>query len=66
MGDSVHIAVDTGGTFTDVFVIDEEMQHTFIGKAATTPDDLLKGVMTGLGEVATQMGQDVEGLLNAT
>jgi len=60
------VAVDIGGTFTDVFVIDEEMQHTFIGKAATTPDDLLKGVMTGLGEVATQMGQDVVGLLNAT
>ena len=60
------IAVDIGGTFTDVFVVDEEIKRTFISKAATTPDDLLVGVMTGLDEVAAQMGLNVEKLLNAT
>ena len=60
------VAVDIGGTFTDVFVLDEETGHTFISKTATTPDDLLVGVMTGLDEVAAQMGLNVEKLLNAT
>ena len=46
------IAVDIGGTFTDVFVVDKEIKRTFISKAATTPDDLLVGVMTGRDEVA--------------
>jgi len=60
------IAVEIGGTFTDAFVVDEEIKRTFISKAATTPDDLLVGVMTGLDEVAAQMGLNVEKLLNAT
>ena len=54
------IAVDIGGTFTDVFVVDEEIKRTFISKTATTPDDLLVGVMTGLDEVAAQMGLNIE------
>ena len=33
------VAVDIGGTFTDVFVLDEETGRTFISKTATTPDD---------------------------
>ncbi len=60
------IAVDIGGTFTDVFVLDEETERTFIGKTATTPDDLLVEVMTGLDEAAAQMGLNIEKLLNAT
>ena len=60
------IAVDIGGTFTDVFVVDEEIKRTFISKAATTPDDLLVGVMTELDEAAAQMGLNIEKLLNAT
>ena len=57
------IAVDIGGTFTDVFVVDEEIKRTFISKAATTPDDLLVGVMTELDEAAAQMGLNIEKLL---
>ena len=60
------VAVDIGGTFTDVFVLDEETGRTFISKIATTPDDLLVGVMTGLDEAAAQMGLNIEKLLNAT
>ena len=60
------VAVDIGGTFTDVFVVDEEIKRTFISKTATTPDDLLVGVMTGLDEAAAQMGLNIEKLLNAT
>ncbi|SVA52863.1 uncharacterized protein METZ01_LOCUS105717, partial [marine metagenome] len=60
------VAVDIGGTFTDVFVLDEETERTFISKTATTPDDLLVGVMTGLDEAAAQMGLNIEKLLNAT
>ena len=57
------IAVDIGGTFTDVFVLDKETKRTFINKTTTTPDDLLVGVMMGLDEAAAQMGLNIEKLL---
>ena len=60
------VAVDIGGTFTDVFVLEKETKRTFISKTATTPDDLLVGVMTGLDESAAQIGLNIEKLLNAT
>ncbi|MEE8275691.1 MAG: hydantoinase/oxoprolinase N-terminal domain-containing protein [Alphaproteobacteria bacterium] len=37
------IAVDIGGTFTDVVAIDGASGHSAIGKVLTTPDDLLDG-----------------------
>ncbi len=41
------IAVDIGGTFTNVFAIDGASGHAAIGKVLTTPDDLPDGVLCG-------------------
>ena len=41
------IGVDTGGTYTDVCVIDEKGSVT-IGKAPTTPTRLDDGIMDAL------------------
>ena len=41
------VAVDIGGTFTDVVVMDDASGKTFAGKSLTTPDDLQRGVFDG-------------------
>ena len=45
------IGVDTGGTYTDVCVIDKEGYLT-IGKSPTTPGQLEKGVIDALENAA--------------
>jgi N-methylhydantoinase A len=59
------IGVDTGGTFTDVTVIDETGQF-FVNKAPTTPHDFSIGVMDALAEVARDMGLSRGELLQRT
>ena len=60
------IGVDTGGTYTDVCVIDEKGGVT-IGKAPTTPRDLVEGVMDALQNAAEARGISRRDLLtNAT
>ncbi len=46
------IAVDIGGTFTDVVAIDGASGQAAIGKVLTTPDDLPDGVLTCLEDAA--------------
>jgi N-methylhydantoinase A len=57
------IAVDIGGTFTDVIVIDDSTGRTCMGKALTTPKDLQQGVMDGLANAAQELGLQVPDLL---
>lgn len=57
------VAVDIGGTFTDVVVMDDASGKTFAGKSLTTPDDLQRGVFDGLVDAAGQVGVDVAQLL---
>ena len=57
------VAVDIGGTFTDVVVIEDESGETFAGKSLTTPDDLQRGVFDGLADAAGQVGVEVRDLL---
>jgi N-methylhydantoinase A len=42
------VAVDTGGTFTDVFVFDEESGRSTIQKVPSTPNNPSLGVINGL------------------
>ncbi|MBX6351579.1 MAG: hydantoinase/oxoprolinase family protein [Clostridia bacterium] len=44
----MRIAVDVGGTFTDVIVLDESRSELRLEKAATTPKDPSQGVLLGL------------------
>lgn len=60
------IAVDIGGTFTDVIAIDNRNGHTVMGKALTTPADLQQGVMNGLTNAADNMSTSVSDLLART
>jgi N-methylhydantoinase A/oxoprolinase/acetone carboxylase beta subunit len=39
------LALDTGGTMTDTFLVDDEAGYT-VGKAQTTPDDEADGVIS--------------------
>ena len=38
-----NIAIDIGGTFTDVVVIENESGQLYMGKSLTTPEDLQQG-----------------------
>ena len=60
------LAVDIGGTFTDVVVINDASGEAFAGKSLTTPDDLQRGVMDGLADAAGAVGVDVGQLLART
>jgi N-methylhydantoinase A len=57
------IAVDIGGTFTDVFVTDDFSGRSFAGKALSTPSNLQAGVMEGLANAAEHVGVPVGDLL---
>ena len=57
------VAVDIGGTFTDVVAIDDATGRTVIGKVPTTQDDLQRGVVAGLTQVADEIGSGLSALL---
>ncbi len=44
----VRVAVDVGGTFTDVFVLDEETAEVRVAKVPSTPEDPRAGVVAGI------------------
>src|SRR5436190_21622859 len=60
------VAVDIGGTFTDVIVIEDGNGRTFAGKSLTTPGDLQQGVLDGLADAASEAGLTVARLLGDT
>ncbi len=62
---SYRIAVDVGGTFTDVVAVDPAGQVTF-AKAPSTPENQAIGTMDGIGRLARVLGTDVEALLGQT
>ncbi len=51
-----NVAVDVGGTFTDVIVFDEQAGELTEGKVLSTPDDPSRGVVTGVESVCEKMG----------
>jgi N-methylhydantoinase A len=59
------ISVDTGGTFTDMVVLDEA-GRLHIGKALTTPERIFEGMAGALAVVAEELGLDVAALLART
>ncbi|MEM8985409.1 MAG: hydantoinase B/oxoprolinase family protein [Pseudomonadota bacterium] len=58
----MRFAVDTGGTFTDLVVEDDE-GRAFMFKAPTTPDDPINGVVDSLNVAAEAFGEPLEALL---
>jgi N-methylhydantoinase A len=59
------ISVDTGGTFTDTVLVDEDGSRT-TGKASTTPDDPSEGVIASVANAAENAGGSLEGVLADT
>ncbi|HIM46668.1 MAG TPA: hypothetical protein EYM34_10450, partial [Alphaproteobacteria bacterium] len=45
---NLRVAVDIGGTFTDICVMDEATGQVRVAKTSSTPDDPLEGAMNGL------------------
>ena len=58
----MRFAVDTGGTFTDLIVEDDD-GRLYMFKAATTPEDPILGVLTALEKAAEHFGVTLQKLL---
>lgn len=62
---SERMAVDIGGTFTDLVGVDGDSGQAVRSKAATQPQDLLSGVMHCIGEVTKDLAS-VQLLMHGT
>ena len=58
----MRFACDTGGTFTDL-IVEDDQGGLHMYKAATTPDDPVKGVLDALGHAAEDMDLPLADLL---
>ena len=56
---SLRIAVDIGGTFTDLQVLEERSGRSYPFKVSTTPDDPSRGLMDGVRGAAAALGFDL-------
>jgi N-methylhydantoinase A len=59
------ISVDTGGTFTDMVLLDED-DRFHVGKALTTPDRISEGMFAALDVIAEALGKTSKALLAET
>jgi N-methylhydantoinase A len=57
----MRVAVDTGGTFTDLVLDEDGVVRLF--KSPTTPDDPVRGVLDVLSVAASSLGTDLRDLL---
>src|SRR5262250_931872 len=53
---SLVIGIDVGGTFTDVFALDEATGACTVGKVPTTRHDPAQGVLDGIRSVVADLG----------
>lgn len=44
------LAVDVGGTFTDVFIFDEQSKNISVTKVSSTPHNPAEGILTGIAQ----------------
>ncbi len=51
------VAVDVGGTFTDVCIMDEDTGQITIEKTPSTPDDPMRAIITGIDEAKVQLAE---------
>jgi len=59
------IGIDVGGTFTDVFALDEASGACTVGKVPTTRHDPARGVLDGIRAVVAEFG-DVATIVHGT
>ena len=53
--DALRVAVDVGGTFTDVFVFDESGASTRVAKVPSTPHDPMEAVLDGVSAAGVDL-----------
>jgi len=66
---AIRIAVDIGGTFTDLQILNEETGAADAHKVATTPVDPSEGLITGITEAAATIGfalDDIRAIMHGT
>ncbi|HET7690747.1 MAG TPA: hydantoinase/oxoprolinase N-terminal domain-containing protein, partial [Nocardioidaceae bacterium] len=59
-GRRVRIGIDTGGTFTDVVLFDEETGAVTTTKTPSTPDNPADGFLAGIEKVLALAGAEAE------
>ena len=52
---TVRVAVDVGGTFTDICILDEELGTIDVAKVPSTPDDPIEAVVDGVVEAGVDL-----------
>lgn len=55
---SYTLGVDVGGTFTDIFLVDNDSGEVHTAKVPSTPEDSSQGVLNGIERVCAQSGID--------
>ena len=60
------IAVDTGGTFSDVVLTDQDTRALWVNKALTTPERVFSGIAEALTVSAGELNKTLYELLAAT
>ena len=56
-GDRLHVAVDVGGTFTDVSILDADSGRYRFEKVETIPSDPAAGVLAGLHKAEVSLSE---------
>ncbi|HEV8022766.1 MAG TPA: hydantoinase/oxoprolinase family protein [Candidatus Lustribacter sp.] len=64
-GKALRIGVDIGGTFTDVTVMDPADGSVTFGKALSTPDDLVRGILDAIA-VTERSPRDAEFIIHGS
>jgi N-methylhydantoinase A len=54
---SMRVAVDVGGTFTDVLVLDEDTAAVNVAKVQSTPDDPMRAVLNGVAAAGVDLAE---------
>lgn len=57
---SLQLGIDTGGTYTDVVLLDAERRVRAAAKALTTHDDLARGIATALQDVLADTTERID------
>ena len=65
----VRVAVDIGGTFTDLHLYDKRTRRTWVWKTPSTPDDPSRGLINGLTGITDLAGiplSDIDMILHGS
>lgn len=60
MSNSIRLGVDTGGTFTDLCLVDETQGRVTVAKVSSTPHDPAEAVINGINQLVEEKGLDPE------